>query len=477
MINDIHFANKILTKASKASNNPLIHIIHSSEIQYKEPSNIVQIIQKTKSSTININYQLKKAENSGNNNKMFQSSRKKPKLTNFLEKSFEELNLRDLYKNNKEDNEDSELPKIIQKFIQVKDCSILKYGLKPSIENIDFSFCRTCDPNLINPICEACIKICHIEHKIIKKHRKGEIKCICGERMHCISKNLDLTINNTDCQLGEWFTISKLNFYFKTKDNNCYCMLCYNFCNNDKSKENINQLNSENNNEKYNIPICCCKNDDVHQERKVFFEKMEEIAHRLDFFDYFNLLHPTQIINMIFLSKNVFENNYIDLIHLNNIIFSENCENTAEFNLFKKADFTSTNSYLIFKNLIGFIKLNKYSNITYYCKEAEQYFSFPRLKKVLSLMNIMKDKEKSFWILSSNFLQLFHKIYIGNLTQSFPKFKLNDLENFSSYLKWLCLNLNDNNFQENQNIIHFLLSILKNINSLALLALKFWILL
>ena len=118
-------------------------------------------------------------------NKMFQSFRRKSKITNILEKSFEEQNIIDLYKNNKEN---SELPKIIQKFIQVKDCSILKYGLKPSNENIDFSFCRTCDPNLINPICAACIKICHIEHKIIKKYRKGEIKCICGERMHCNQK-------------------------------------------------------------------------------------------------------------------------------------------------------------------------------------------------------------------------------------------------------------------------------------------------
>ena len=66
----------------------------------------------------------------------------------------------------KEKEEDESAPKIIQKFLEVNECSILKYGLKPSIENVEFSFCRTCDPNLINPICAACINSCHKTHKI-----------------------------------------------------------------------------------------------------------------------------------------------------------------------------------------------------------------------------------------------------------------------------------------------------------------------
>ena len=457
MINGLPLSNELL---SQNSNNPIIHIIPSNEIQNKEASNRIQIFQKTKSGSINIKSQFKNS-NSGNI-KSYRSFRRKSKTYSIPVMDFEELYLKDLYKNIEEDND---VPKLIQKFTQVKDCSILIYGLKPSNEDIEFSFCRTCDPNLINPICSACIKICHIGHQIKKKFKKGRIKCICGERMHCISKNPDLTINNTDCQLGEWFIISKLNFYFETKDNNCYCMLCYNFCNSDKNKEKIKQLNSENSDDKNYIPICCCNNDEVHQDRKAFFEKMEEVAQRLDDFDYFNLLHPTQIINMIFLSKKSFEINYVDLNNLNHIIFPENFADSNEFNSFKKADFALTNSYLIFKNLLEFIKWNKYANITYYCKEVEQFFSFKRIKIVYSLMSIMKDKEKSFWTLSANFLKLFHKIYIGNLTQPFSKFKLNDLENFSCYLRWLCCNLNEKNFQENQEIIKYFLSILKNINS------------
>ena len=135
-----------------------------------------------------------------------------------------------------------------------------------------------------------------------------------------------------------------------------------------------------------------------------------------------------------------------------------------EFNSFKKTDFSSTNCYMIFTNLISFIKWNKYTNISYYCKEAENYFSFKRLKPILSLLNKMENNDKSFWSISSKFLELFHKIYLGNLTQSFSKFKLYDLENFSSSLRWICCNSNENNFREGQDIIIFLLEILNNIN-------------
>ena len=119
---------------------------------------------------------------------------------------------------------------------------------------------------------------------------------------------------------------------------------------------------------------------------------------------------------------------------------------------------------MILKNLISFIKCNKHTNISYYCKEAENYFSFKNVKLVLSLLNKMKQNEKSFYILSSQFLELFHKICIGNITQSFAKFKLNDLENFSICARLLYFNLNEKNFRESQEIITFLLGIFKNIN-------------
>ena len=60
----------------------------------------------------------------------------------------EEIAMKEIYK---EKDEEENSPKLIKKFLEVPECSILKYGLKPSIESVEFSFCRTCDPNLINP--------------------------------------------------------------------------------------------------------------------------------------------------------------------------------------------------------------------------------------------------------------------------------------------------------------------------------------
>ena len=469
-----------LRKSSKIPNSNSfagIKILPPTDLLSKDSpnnNNRMQLFARTKSnkrnSINNSSLKVQVTKNTSTNLQVFNSqqlshlNRRKSRTIHGFDNDLEEIHMREIYKI----QDDEDVPKLIQKFINVKGCSILKYGLKISNESIDFSFCRTCDPNLINPICAECIKVCHIGHKFKKKFMKGEIKCICGERLHCMSKKLDLNVNNSSCLLGEWYIISKLNFYYKTKDKKCYCMLCYNFCNNDKSKEAICLLQSDNNeNDKKNsviIPSCCCNNEEIHQERKNFFEKMEEIAHNIDYFEYFKLLHPSQIINMIFLSKHQFNCNYSDLNNLIEIILSDNFTESSEFNFFKKSDFSATNNYFIFNHLIEFIKLNRHTNIAYYCKEAQDYFSFKRAQLILSLLNSMRHNEKSFWILSSKFFELFHKIYIGNMTQSFSKFKLNDLENFSCGLRWLCCNINENDNSEVQKIINFLISILKNIN-------------
>ena len=250
----------------------------------------------------------------------------------------EEIAMKEIYK---EKDEEENSPKLIKKFLEVPECSILKYGLKPSIESVEFSFCRTCDPNLINPICIACINTCHKSHKIKKKVIKGEIKCICGERLHCIVKTPDLTVNNNSCQLAEWYIISKINFYYKTTDDDsCLCMLCYNYCNKNKNQgeRTIVKLNPDDD----NIPECCCKNEDIHQEKKIFFEKINEISTDKNSYVYFNLFHPSQIINMIFLSKTQFEINYSNIIDIHNMFLSENFMESSKFNSFIKLDFSNT---------------------------------------------------------------------------------------------------------------------------------------
>ena len=448
--------NETKSRKSKKISVPEIKVVQVPSAFQNRKSTQKRITIFTKSSSRNSINRSGKTRNSGAVNNIFPILRKRTSTLRNYDYS-EEITMKEIYKD-KEEDENS--PKLIKKFLEVKDCTILKYGLKPSIENVDFSFCRTCDPNLINPICMACINTCHKSHKIKKKFIKGEIKCICGERLHCISKTPDLEVNNNSCQLGEWYIISKINFYYKSQNESCLCMLCYNFCYREKNEEkNIIKLNPGD-----EIPKCSCNNEEIHQEKKIFFEKIDEIANDMNSFVYFNLFHPSQIINMIFLSKTQFDQNYSDLNYIQNMLLTPNFTETSQFNSFKKLDFSNTICCLIFSHLLNFIKWSKYNDITYFCQEANWYFSFKMVKLVVSIMENMKHNEKSFWVLSSQFLRLFNKIYIGNLSQPFAKFKINDLENFSICLRWSLSHLNSNIFEESNEIINFLISWLSKIN-------------
>ena len=449
--------NETKSRKSKKISVPEIKVIQVPSAFQNRKSAQKRITIFTKSTSRNSINKSAKTRNSGAINNLFPILRKRTSTLRNYDYS-EEITMKEIYKDKEEEDENS--PKLIKKFLEVKDCTILKYGLKPSIESVDFSFCRTCDPNLINPICMACINTCHKSHKIKKKFIKGEIKCICGERLHCISKTPDLEVNNNSCQLGEWYIISKINFYYKTKDESCLCMLCYNFCYREKNEEkNIIKLNPGD-----EIPKCSCNNEEIHQEKKIFFEKIDEIANDMNSFVYFNLFHPSQIINMIFLSKTQFDQNYSDLNYIQNMFLTQKFTETSQFNSFKKLDFSNTICCLIFSHLLNFIKWSKYNDITYFCQEANWYFSFKMVKLVVSIMENMKHNEKSFWVLSSQFLRLFNKIYIGNLSQPFAKFKINDLENFSTCLRWSLSHLNSNIFEESNEIINFLISWLSKIN-------------
>ena len=76
-------------------------------------------------------------------------------------------------------------------FLRIKGCSILKYGIKISTDKINFGYCRTCDINLIHPMCLECARICHqqLGHKIIEMNETANIRCGCGEKMHKITSH------------------------------------------------------------------------------------------------------------------------------------------------------------------------------------------------------------------------------------------------------------------------------------------------
>ena len=83
-------------------------------------------------------------------------------------------------------NNDDNCNEVITEFLKIKNCTILQYGIKPTIEKVKFGYCRTCDLNLMNPICEVCLYECHkkYDHNIREINEPDNIVCGCGERMH-----------------------------------------------------------------------------------------------------------------------------------------------------------------------------------------------------------------------------------------------------------------------------------------------------
>ena len=67
----------------------------------------------------------------------------------------------------------------------------------------------------------------------------------------------------------------------------------------------------------------------------------------------------------------------------------------------------------------------------YALKDIEKYFSFKSSKTIFEVSKSLKSDNVSYWAFRQKMLHLFHKIYIGNLTQGLGKYKLYDLENMS----------------------------------------------
>ena len=202
---------------------------------------------------------------------------------------------------------------------------------------------------------------------------------------------------------------------------------------------------------------------------------MLEKINKISFLDYdiFNLLNPIQKLNLIFLSKNSFNDTYKDFIYL--IYQSKNLNNEiiSTYTIINKSDnlflnlfisnFTETNCYLSLKIFENFTNANKKTGLRYYTKELENYFTFQNLKNFFKFNKIIDNI--SFWSLYQKIVHLFHKIYIGNKTQKLDKYKIFDLENFSCFQRLSLFRSNFLIFPESKEIITFLLKKIESINS------------
>ena len=387
------------------------------------------------------------------------SFRGKSARYNNLNNEKDKIELNKIYANFEKESEEI-LP--IQYFTKVSNCSIVKYGIKKSSEEIEYSFCKTCDHNLLKPICLCCINECHKGHSIKYIFNKGRIKCCCGEKNHIgmkIKGQTNISNNNIKCLCNEWNITAKFNFYYINKKNEPICILCHNFCEGNKDNDKLIKID-----ENQTIPNCSCKNEEIHNDSRIIFEKMLILATNSNEFDL--LLHPIQIINMIFKSANNFKMIFeYFLVFMNNIITSNNSASLiGYFSKINLVDVTYTN---IYKTLCLFEKIIKKiptSNDTCFFNEnIINYFSFQNIRKLIVYMKESSIDEKIFWILSNKFLYLFHKIYINTKTQSLEKFKLNDLKNLSFCQRIIIFNENKKKFKESEEIVSFLLKFLIDI--------------
>ena len=343
-------------------------------------------------------------------------------------------------------------------FLKIEKCSILKYGIKKSKEEIKFSYCRTCDHNLLNPICLYCINVCHKGHLIKYIFKKAKIKCSCGEKNHYSKKinNINIIQNkNIICLCNEWNIIANLDFYYVNEEQKPICILCHNYCQKDNKKDKIIKLEKNK-----NIPKCSCNNLEIHQSHKTISETLIKLFN--DYNEFHVLFHPIKFINLIFKSKNIFKLIFEDFqVFTNNLVNSEKSNSQEYFSKIYSINITNTNIYrtlLIFEKMIE--KKTKYNYIYFYNEEFLNYFSFDIIKNLFSFLEQSPPEEKSFKILINKYLYLFHKFYINYKTKSINKIKLNDLRNLSFLQRAIIFNKNKSNFKESVEIISFLLKIL-----------------
>ena len=354
--------------------------------------------------------------------------------------------------------------KIIKKLKEVEDCSILQYGIKPSTKEISYSYCLTCDSSLINPICASCLLHCHNNHYIKKNYLSGKIICSCGVKSHIISNEDDSNYKNNfnDCLCNEWAKTSKINIYFVNNNpKDSLCFLCYNFCltgKNDYTPAFFELKEGE------DFPKCCCSNKKIHNEKRLFLNSLDKMTLRYKKYDGFNFLYPTQIINLLINSKKSFKHNFHDFYELFYSIKNNTFINSSIHYSLSKVDFYYTNSFLTMKIFLNIISFNNHDNMIYYSEEVEKYFSFEIIQNLINNLSKCKLKEDSIWVLSHKYLTLFRKIYIGNKTQIFDKYKLEDLDNFSSCQRFSLFFHEEKQIAHFQPIIEFLIHYLQRIN-------------
>ena len=232
---------------------------------------------------------------------------------------------------------DETCTEVIEEFLKIKKCSLLQYGIKPSIEKIKFGYCRTCDLNLMNPICLECLYECHkkLEHDIREINEPDNIICGCGERMHkfkAIEKKNKISAD--ECPFSDWCEKSGFSALYIVNEK-CVCEFCYRICGYDGKGKQLEK-------EKEMLQVCECEklNGSItHVDLKHIFRSLEELVSNKD--ELIMDISPEKFINLLFLGKSSYEAIFFNFEEMIQKLRELNENNKLEL----KDNFVSTNFY------------------------------------------------------------------------------------------------------------------------------------
>ena len=342
---------------------------------------------------------------------------------------------------------------VITNFLKIKKCTILQYGVKPTTEKVKFGYCRTCDLNLMNPICEECLYECHkkYEHNIREINEPDNIICGCGERMHKF-KTIERKnrLGADECPYADWCEKSRLSALYIV-DERCVCEFCYRICGYDGKGKQLEK-------EKEMLQVCECEKLNgslTHVDLKHIFRTLEELISNKD--DLIMDIVPEKFFNLLFLGKSSYEAIFLNFEEMIQRIRELNSDN--KFIL--KENFLSTNFYLSLTVLCEILEKCKGTPLRYFANEIINKLSFDMIKNLLE--NIVFSDNKIFYDFLKNMLFLYKKITIGSKTMSMDKYKIKDLVNFSPLLRKIVFMTNNDIFPEAEQQIEFFIDILNNL--------------
>jgi len=356
--------------------------------------------------------------------------------------------------NNKlEINNDENCNEVITEFLKIKNCTILKYGVRPTIEKVKFGYCRTCDLNSMNPICEVCLYECHkkFEHNIREMNEPDNIICGCGERLHKFKtlerKNI---LGADECPYSDWCEKSRLSALYIV-DEKCVCEFCYRICGYDGKGKQLEK-------EKEMLQVCECEklNGSItHIDLKHIFRTLEELISNRD--DLIMDISPEKFFNLLFLGKSSYEAIFFNFEEMILRIKELSSINKLEL----KDNFLSTNFYLSLIVLCEILEKSSGSPLRYFAKEIINKLSFEIIKNLLE--NIVFRDNATFYDFLKKMLFLYKKITIGYRTMSMDKYKIKDLVNFPPLLRKIVFMTNNDIFPDASQQIEFFINILNDL--------------